>query len=328
MITGGLVTNAATVNSNPVIYMNGGLGLNVTVGGGHVRASDHNLGYGIQTTGDVLIENRAVVEAGAGRAVNLVGMNSKITVTGGEVKASTAGVAICTATTNPATVANAQITISGGKVYTEGTDAGHNNGRAIYATGANNVVTVSGGWVYTESNETEAIYITGTDSIVTVTGGQVSAKGHFAIEAYSGGSVYIDGGFVFAYGTAPLSPETGAKIEVSAVGAISLGRIHINESDPAANGVVAVWDRVTWAGTWSEADYTQGLSNHISSKPDPLSGEIYWKNNGGNPFDGIYYSSGGNVGFFPLAEVNVVTPPPVLYYLEVINGTGSDWYEE
>ncbi|MCL2121530.1 MAG: hypothetical protein FWH28_04690, partial [Clostridiales bacterium] len=50
-VMGGIVTNEATVNSNPVIYMNGGLGENVTVGGtARVVASDNGLGYGIQTT--------------------------------------------------------------------------------------------------------------------------------------------------------------------------------------------------------------------------------------------------------------------------------------
>ncbi|MDR0294238.1 MAG: S-layer homology domain-containing protein [Oscillospiraceae bacterium] len=313
-VLSGTVTNEATVNSNPVIYMNGGTGDNVIIGGdGQVIASDNSLGYGVQTTGNVLIRDNAQVKATLGRAVNLVGMNSQITVNGGLVTAAT-GVAVCTATTNPATVANTKIIINGGVVSATGNDA-HGSCRAIMATGQFSEVVVNGGWVSTSANAAEAIYSAGSDSSVLVTGGLVTALDHFAIEAYSGGSVAVSGGFVFSYGTAPLSYKTGANVLTSSVGAITPDRITVS-----GGGIAAVWDH--GAG---RTVYTEGDATHLVTEPSPLS--VYWHSNGGRPDDGIYYSNNGNAGFFPLPEVEVDLPEPVKHEVTVQYGKGSGLYQ-
>ena len=166
-VINGTITNAASSNSNPTIYMNGGTGDNVMVGGSSVvqTTNTSSTSYVIQTTGNVLIQDDAQVIALAGRAINLVGMNSVARVTGGTVSAIS-GVAISTATTDPATVPNARVEISGGVVST-------GSGTAIRTTGAN--------------------------SIVTVTGGLVTAMSGRAIDASR--SATVNGGFVFAWGS-------------------------------------------------------------------------------------------------------------------------------
>ena len=338
-ILGGEVTNAATVNSNPVIYMNGGLGDNVTVGGtGKVTASNiNNLGFGIQTTGNLLITGAAEVRAFEGRAVNLVGMDSVCTVNSGLVTAVT-GTAICTATTNPATVANAKIIINGGLVSTTGA-VGHGDGRAIYATGANNEVIINGGWVkgsLTEMNKTEAIYITGSNSRVIVNGGWVSAKEHFAIEAYSGGYVYINGGFVFAFGDEPLSFKTGINILSSAIGAISTDRIVINGvdgadlpvADPyvygAGNGVVAVWDYGTWALT-PLIPYAEENFDDLTDLTAATENVSWYRDGNAPPYGGVFYQKDQNSGFFSLAEL-FVEVNKVKFFTTVTNGSGTGAY--
>ncbi|MCL2158943.1 MAG: hypothetical protein FWH48_06005, partial [Oscillospiraceae bacterium] len=331
IVLGGIIENSATINSNPCVYMNGGTGDNVIVSGGVVRASDNNLGYGIQTTGNVTVSGDAKIEATSGRAVNLVGMDSIITVNGGSITATT-GTAICTATTNPSTVQNTKIIINGGTVSTT-EDAAHGNARAIYATGADSEVIINGGVVSVASDEAEAIYTSGQNSRVTVNGGQVWATGHFAIEAYSGGYVYINGGFVFAYGTKSLSDRVGASIKSSAIGATGLDRIIVS-----GEGVVAVWDRGAWgAAPWNQDDYTEGYANHLDTYPAGLvfdsdpptippgatpANNVYWQNSGFA--SGIHYSNGDNSGFFALDEVFVVK---VSHFVTVIGGLGTGAYD-
>ncbi|MDR0221599.1 MAG: hypothetical protein LBI54_09380, partial [Lachnospiraceae bacterium] len=211
-IIGGKVSNAATVNSNPVIYMNGGVGDNVSIGGSAVIiASNNNLGYGIQTTGNVTVGGNATVSATAGRAINLVGMDSVATINSGTVSATT-GVAICTATTTPATVANTTIIVNGGTVCTTDPNAAHGVGKTIYGTGENTNIIINGGHVYTLSGNTEAIYNAGARSNITVNGGLVTGKDHFTIEATSGGYITVNGGFVFSYGTTVTSTNTSSNV--------------------------------------------------------------------------------------------------------------------
>ena len=167
-ISGGAVRNAATSNINPTINMTAGSSVyNVIVRSGLVETTNtSNTSYVIQTAGNVLVENTGVVKALAGRAINLVGMDSIARVTGGTVSA-TSGIAISTATTAPTTVRNASIIVEGGKVFT--------------GTG------------------TAAIQTTGTNGDVTITGGQVYATTGLAVKATR--NAIITGGFVFAYGT-------------------------------------------------------------------------------------------------------------------------------
>ena len=180
MITGGRVTNSATTNINSTIFMNGGTGQNVIINGGVVdTTSTSNTSYVIQTSGNVLVNGSGEVHAIAGRAINLVGLNSTATIEGDAIVSAKSGIAISTATTRPGDVANAQ-------------------------------VFVTGGWVYTESG-TAAIQTTGTTGKVTISGGKVTATSGYAVRAT--GSVEISGGFVFAYGTGVgqvvYAPNTG-----------------------------------------------------------------------------------------------------------------------
>jgi len=77
-VNGGVVTNAAGNNANPTIYMNGGLGNNVFINSGSVQSTS-TAGYAVQTTGNVIVTG-GLVSAINGRAINLVGTNSKATV--------------------------------------------------------------------------------------------------------------------------------------------------------------------------------------------------------------------------------------------------------
>jgi len=146
----GSVFNQPTNNLFPAIDMtnqnNTGLNVIVEYNGSVFGISYTGLDYTIQTYGNVDVNGGMVSSFGQnGRAINLVGMNSTATVRDGVVAATgAAGVAISTATTNPANVANASVVIEGGLVYSTATG----NGWAIHTTGNNSTVTVSGGVVF------------------------------------------------------------------------------------------------------------------------------------------------------------------------------------
>jgi len=148
-VTGnGIVSNSATNNLRPVINMTNaaGTGQNVTVeDDGEVSAkatSTGAYGYSIQTYGEVLVSGGVVSTLGYyGRGINLVGINSVATVTGGTVYAAGAsGVAISTATTPGVVVTNASVVIDGGLVYAT-------TGMAIRTTGIKSSVTITDGLV-------------------------------------------------------------------------------------------------------------------------------------------------------------------------------------
>ena len=145
-VSGGKVYNFANNNVRPAIQMNNpnDTSLNVTVTGtGLVSASQESgNGFAIQTYGNVLVSG-GTVSATNGRAINLVGLASNATITGGAVYVtgdSASSAAISTATTAGVDVTNAKVVVSGGLVYA-------NNGMAIRTTGKNSTVTVSGGTV-------------------------------------------------------------------------------------------------------------------------------------------------------------------------------------
>ncbi|MCL2078170.1 MAG: hypothetical protein FWH08_07190 [Oscillospiraceae bacterium] len=190
-VKSGIVTNYAASNSNPTVYMNGGTGLNVTVGGNSVVKTTNtasNISYVIQTTGNVLVKDNAQVIAAAGRAINLVGMDSVATIEGGVVTATT-GTAISTATTNAATVANSKIIIRGG---------------VVSATEASGI----------------AIRVTGANSAVDISGGRVTATTGNAVRVEGTGRVKISGGFVLAWGNMQssvisTSPSNPANVSIT-----------------------------------------------------------------------------------------------------------------
>ncbi|MCL2151525.1 MAG: S-layer homology domain-containing protein [Oscillospiraceae bacterium] len=324
-IRGGEVSNTANSNANPTIYMNGGLGDNVIISGGSVQnLATKSTSYTIQTTGNVIVSG-GTVSTVAGRAINLVGENSNVTVRGdGVVQASnfdaSSGTAICTATANPATVQNASVTIEGGVVSAT-------SGNAIRITGSNSKVAVSGGIVSATSgvaiiadagisalnaaakyeiivsggsvmaDDGLAIQSRGVDSVVIVSdkpdgsgygggrGGQVSVLNNGAA-IKSDGAVTVNGGLVFAYGS-----ETTTVISAPAeriVWPTSLG------------GIVGVWNEAAGETLYPQTTTpnTHDLNYSIGSNT------LYWY------FDpmlgsGIQYISGVTAGFFLLTPVTV-----------------------
>jgi hypothetical protein len=176
-ISGGEVRNAAASNTNSTIYMNyapppaGSTLNNIVVSGGTVRTTNTgNQSYVLQTSQNVYISG-GTVESINGRTINLVGMNSTATVTGGRVITEN-GTAISTATTTLDDVTNAKVVITGGIVEATG-----QTGDAVRITGYNSTVSISGGAL-------------------------VLAKGGYAVNASgrpASGSVYVSGGFVFCW---------------------------------------------------------------------------------------------------------------------------------
>ena len=177
-VSGGTVCNAAASNTNSTIYMNGGVIKNIYINGGVVETTNPSTtSYVVQTTGDIDI-NGGRITAIKGRAINLVGMDSVATVTGGIIETDS-GTAICTATSTPETVENTSIIIRGGEVRATGTGT--------------------------------AVRITGACSTVFIESGLVTANSGFAVDASSkpgtgAGAdptpINVSGGFVFAWGNA------------------------------------------------------------------------------------------------------------------------------
>ena len=171
-VQGGRVVNDATSNTNSTIYMNGGTITNVFINGGVVETiNPSGTSYVIQTTGNTVVAGGRVT-AISGRAINLVGMASTATITGGIVETDS-GTAISTATTTTNLVENSKIIVTGGTVQ---------------ATGSGT-----------------AIKITGAGSTAAISGGLVTAKQGLAVDASglpAANSVTVSGGFVFAYGNA------------------------------------------------------------------------------------------------------------------------------
>jgi len=327
-VKGGMVQNNAASNANPTIYMNGSTGTNVIVSGGTVQNTAANTtSYTVQTTGNILVSGGEVTTK-AGRAINLVGEDSVATVSGGAVRATdpaATGVAISTATTNPATVPNASVVVTGGQVTAT-------TGSAIRVTGANSRVDVRGGTVSAVSGNailadagTAALNTAANFSII-VSGGSVSATTGYAIynlgRANSkvivsdnpnglGGSggrggqvsvlskvpaihsqyghVTVNGGFVFSYGlnaTDAIYTPTGGVTWPTYLG-----------------GVVATWN-VDAGDTY----YPQSLAGH------PEFADLDWRAYGARPVlwdfnptlgSGISYGASLTAGFFPLLPVTV-----------------------
>ena len=170
-VASGSVTSEAVNNLFPVIDMThaGNTGLNVIMSGGEVSAIGATAyGYGIQTYGNILIEGGTVSSDGAaGRGINLIGMDSNATVTGGSVIVTgSGGVAISTSSTNPASVTRTSVTIQGGFVASYATG----NGWAVRTTGTQSVVTVGGGCVFAFGNNVAyggtSVTATATNSVI------------------------------------------------------------------------------------------------------------------------------------------------------------------
>ena len=329
-ISGGAISNTAGNNANPTIYMNGGSGKNVIVSGGTVQNLATNaISYTIQTTGNVEVSGGEVTTV-AGRAINLVGLNSSVTVSGGTVSASTTGTAICTATTDTATVANASVVITGGLVSTA-------SGHAIRITGANSRVTVSGGIVSSADGNAINADSSATRSQVTVSGGSVMSDIGYAIQSFgtgstvtvsdngsggaggqvsvlrtgaaisSKGAVNVTGGFVFAYGT---------NVSTAIIGA------SVNRPSDGGGGQICVWNEAL-----GNTVYTQETSLHLTTAAIGAAGAQWFLDQSSG--SGIYYRNGATTGFFPLSFVSVTDDYGLIFDSETgrmymnVDGTGT-----
>ena len=242
-VRGGAVSNAASNNSNPTIYMNGGFGYNVNIEGGEVVAASTG-GYAIQTTGNVYVSG-GLVTAINGRAINLVGMDSVARVAGGTVETTGNGTAISTATTNITTVANASVEISGGTVHSA-------NGYAVNVTGLTSKVTISGGTISATGDHT--VNASGANSKITVSGGTVSststtASNHAINATGSNAEITVSGGTVSAAASNAInttSAATNAKITVSGGKVFSTNGRAINALSTSSSVTVNGPDSQVW----------------------------------------------------------------------------------
>jgi acetolactate synthase regulatory subunit len=278
----GAVFNTATNNLFPCIDMTHAenTSLNVTVTGNGTVYSDPDplgaatvYGYAIQTYGNVLVSGSGEVYTTGrnGRCINLVGMNSNATVTGGNVYATgDNGVAISTSTTNPGQVVNSSVTIEGGLVAVYGTG----NSWAIRTTGSNSTVTVSGGCVFGFGTDIQINGTHPTNVPVAAPNNVIFIQGRPAA-AGSGYTLSGTGG-VIAWDRNAWNTPTHSRAPYN-----EHARRHIT-TDPAQ---------------------TPALLPPAPPPPLTVPYAVWAKNPPG--YDGISYNFGGGIGFISLAEVEV-----------------------
>ena len=243
-------------------------GLNVIVrDSGSVSALSYlGNGYAIQTYGNVEISGNAHIFADTGRAINALGGNSAINISGGMVWSGT-GMAIHT------NGVGTSVTVSGGMVYNEGVDDNH---AVIDMSPGGGTVTIMGDAVVeargrgTGIRTAGHVYV-GDAAIVSATNGR-------AIHTTGAGSVSVSGGFVFAWGS------TLANVIDSA-----------GFAGPTGDGIAAAWGTATGQGTYAEISETD---LHIW----PEHGGV-WHSDGS--VAGIAFDNGSNVGFFPISGVTI-----------------------
>ncbi|MCL2528867.1 MAG: hypothetical protein FWE41_00810 [Coriobacteriia bacterium] len=159
------LTSTATVVSGIVQTMGTGTAISTATSGANVADNVANTS---------IIVSGGLVSSALGTAINMVGTNSAVSISGGQV--------ITSATTTNAT----------------------NPNHTVMVSGDNSSVTVSGGSV--SSTVSNTINATGANSQVTFTGGQTSATTGRAVNLTGAGSLAsFNGGFVFAYGSTSLA---------------------------------------------------------------------------------------------------------------------------
>ena len=359
-VNGGTVSNAASNNLNPAIQMNGSIGDNIFINGGTIQSTTTG-GYAVQTTGNVLVSG-GLVTAINGRAINLVGLNSRAQVTGGTVQTTGTGNAISTATSSVGTVANASVTVSGGTVTSTG-------GNAINVTGEFSTVTVTGGTVSTSATSStassphNAINSSGTSSAITVNGGTVSAPSTIGINT-TGVNASVSVG-----GTAQVSSNTGTAIQTTgsgssvtingnsqvwvlkqgyAINSSGGGTVTLNGGFVFAYGVswtvinvtpyvssggvsqalVVAWNQANGVTQYPVGSSVSGNNPDLTNSYNGTNTNFWWYNHptlGG----GINYVIGTNTGFFPIAKVTIVNDYGLIYNVadgymySNIDGTGT-----
>ena len=250
------ITNRANRGLNVIVSDNGSVSALSYVGNG----------FAIQTYGDVEISDNAHVFADTGRAINALGDNSRINISGGRVWSGT-GMAIHTNGVGTAVI------VSGGMVYNEGVDDNH----AVIdmSPGGGNVV-ISGDAVVEARGRGTGIRTAGhvyVEGIATV-----SATNGRAIHTTGTGSVTVSGGFVFAWGSALANVVDSGGF-----------------AGPIGDGIVAAWGTTTGQGTYAEIAETD-----LHTWPEHSG---FWHSDGSAA--GIAFDNGSNVGFFPIRGVTV-----------------------
>lgn len=265
-----------------------------------VQATNAN-GTAIQCRDKVTINGGTVQATHASNSAYAICAYARVEVNGGTVK-NAAGTAIRTYDT---TTIN-YVTINGGTVETE-------TGTAIHALYAQNAVTVNGGTVQAtgaggtaikgngsitvgkageadtmvRATSGNAINSTAATATVTITDGVVmnETAAAPAIAVHESGSLVVNGGLVFSYGT-------GIQHITSVAGFA-----------PTSPGVLAAWDTTDGTG----GPYVAGEDDDLFMNPESTA---YWGSNAQNE-GGVAWANGANVGFLPLG-VTVTKPDPTL----------------
>jgi len=273
----GIVTTNSTNNAQTAIYMSNAERVVVKDNGKVAVMSTTGNGYAIQTYGDVMIMDNAEVYAlgeGYGRAINALGVNSQVTVSGGKVWTKT-GMVIHTAESN------ASVVVSGGTLYSYSSDdlkavIHMDKGKNVLVTGTAKVQSLSdkGSTINTLGD----VEISGNALVSAVLGRAIHTRGATS-------KVVLNSGLVFAYGPEILGGNNNAVIHMSS------GTPTINES-----GIVVTWDEGSW-DTNGQIPYESGDNKHLLVSPT-TGATVVWAKNGEE--HGIAYSNGTNVGFYPL----------------------------
>jgi len=228
----------------------------------------------------------SIINSGTGFTVYVGGNNINFSIGGGTVSTTdgtgiigsspiTVSSGMVSATGGYAIVASANVNVSGGTVKAT-------SGSAIYNNSSGPAVTVSGGTV--SSITGNAIRIMGK---VDISGGTVSATTGYAVYSNTLANVTINGGFVFAYGTAITGENNVVWPSYGGTPIVS------------APGVLCAWN-VTEAGT--SPTYIVGEATNLITNPV---GAAQWGRSGTD--SGISY---GTTGFLPVEGVTVNPIPP------------------
>ena len=279
----GIVQNNGTSAINAAIYMynsgNNLLNVVVTDQGSVACLANSNVGYAIQTYGDVEISGNAQVSAIEGRAVNALGSSSCVSVSG-NCKIWTGGsVAIHT------NAAGSSVVVSGGEVISNSATSNRGSiwlegGGVVTVKGTGRVQALAAGGtaihVYTSAIVSGRVEVSDSAQVSATTGRAIGTQGTSA-------TVTINGGFVFAYGTAI---SGGTNVIYMVAGTLTID----------APGVVVAWNSEKYPGPFT-VDDTDGLTML------PTGASSVWDRMGSQ--SGILYKNEGNIGFFPISNVIV-----------------------
>ena len=279
VVSGGIVSGGGkAINANSA-------GPSVTVSGGTVESAGN---YGaISANGKIEVSGGTVIASGD---VATISSQDAITISGGTIKNTGTGIAVTSYGDN------SSVTISGGVIESS------TKGQTINAT----VLRMSGGEVR-NTGENQAITIRGS-GILDITGGTVCSTIHRAIQV-SGvdtgpDDAKVDGGFVFAYGTA-ITPNV---VHCESVG---------NSVKIGGTAVVCAWNQRA-----GRTAYTEGTSDDLTVGPSGATAR--WGMSDGQ--GGIDYKNGANTGFFPISGVTVTAAEPEPEPEPFTDVPANEWY--